>query len=95
MHPLAHARIAEAGLAGDLVGLSADKVPLPDASFDTVLITCTLCTNPDAHSALLEMDRALKSGKPAYCEPAFWPAEEPVFCEGLDPHACRKRFIRP
>ena len=60
MHPLALERIAETGLSVDLVGLSAEKIPLPDASFDTVLITYTLCTIPDAHSALLEMHRVLK-----------------------------------
>ena len=69
MHPLALERIARAGLPVDLVGLSAEKIPLPDASFDTVLITYTLCTIPDAHSALLEMHRVLKpAGKLLFCE---------------------------
>ena len=69
MHPLALQRIAKAGLPVDLVGLSAEKIPLPDASFDTVLITYTLCTIPDAHSALLEMHRVLKpTGKLLFCE---------------------------
>ena len=69
MHPLALERIAKAGLPVDLVGLSAEKIPLPDASFDTVLITYTLCTIPDAHSALLEMHRVLKpTGKLLFCE---------------------------
>jgi ubiquinone/menaquinone biosynthesis C-methylase UbiE len=69
MHPLALERIARAGLPVDLVGLSAEKIPLLDASFDTVLITYTLCTIPDAHSALLEMHRVLKpTGKLLFCE---------------------------
>ena len=69
MHPLALERIAKAGLPVDLVGLSAEKIPLLDASFDTVLITYTLCTIPDAHSALLEMHRVLKpTGKLLFCE---------------------------
>ncbi|MBC7608031.1 MAG: methyltransferase domain-containing protein [Polaromonas sp.] len=69
MHPLALERIAKAGLPVDLVGLSAEKIPLPDASFDTVLITYTLCTIPDAQSALLEMHRVLKpTGKLLFCE---------------------------
>ena len=69
MHPLALERIAKAGLTVDLVGLSAEKIPLPDASFDTVLITYTLCTIPDAHRALLEMHRVLKpAGKLLFCE---------------------------
>ena len=69
MHPLALERIAKAGLPVDLVGLSAEKIPLPDASFDTVLITYTLCSIPDAQSALLEMHRVLKpTGKLLFCE---------------------------
>ena len=69
MHPLALERIAKAGLEVDLIGLSAEKIPLPDASFDTVLITYTLCTIPDAHSALLEMRRVLKPGvRLLFCE---------------------------
>ena len=69
MHPLALERIAQAGLDVTLVGLSAEKIPLPDASFDTVLITYTLCTIPNPHAALLEMHRVLAPhGKLLYCE---------------------------
>jgi ubiquinone/menaquinone biosynthesis C-methylase UbiE len=69
LHPLAQERIAQAGLPVDLVGLSAEKIPLPDASFDTVLITYTLCTIPDAPAALLEMRRVLApTGKLLFCE---------------------------
>lgn len=69
MHPLALERAALAGLDVDLVGLSAEKIPLPDASFDTVLITYTLCTIPDPAAALSEMRRVLKpQGKLLYCE---------------------------
>lgn len=69
LHPLAQERIAQAGLPVDLVGLSAEKIPLPDASFDTVLITYTLCTIPDPQAALLEMRRVLApTGKLLFCE---------------------------
>ena len=69
MHPLALERIAKAGLPVDLVGLSAEKIPLPDASFDTVLMTYTLCSIADAHRALLELHRVLKpAGKLLFCE---------------------------
>ena len=55
-------------------GLSAEKIPLPDASFDTALITYTLCTIPDAHAALLEMRRGLAStGKLLFCEHGLAP----------------------
>ena len=69
LHPLARERIAQVGLPVDLIGLSAEKIPLPDASFDTVLITYTLCTIPDAIAALLEMRRVLApTGKLLFCE---------------------------
>jgi ubiquinone/menaquinone biosynthesis C-methylase UbiE len=69
LHPLALERIAQSGLAVDLVGLSAEQIPLPDDSFDTVLITYTLCTIPDPHAALLEMRRVMKpDGKLLFCE---------------------------
>jgi ubiquinone/menaquinone biosynthesis C-methylase UbiE len=68
-HPLAQERIAQSGLRVDLVGLSAETIPLPDASFDTVLITYTLCTIPNPQAALLEMRRVLApGGKLLYCE---------------------------
>ena len=69
LHPLARERIAQVGLPVELIGLSAEKIPLPDASFDTVLITYTLCTIPDAHAALLEMHRVLApTGKLLFCK---------------------------
>ncbi len=69
MHPLARERINQAGLPVDLVGLSAEKIPMADASFDTVVITYTLCTIPDPLSALREMRRVLTpKGKLLFCE---------------------------
>ncbi len=69
LHPLARERIAQSGLQVDLVDVSAEKIPLPDASFDTVLITYTLCTIPNPQAALLEMRRVLApNGRLLYCE---------------------------
>ena len=69
LHPLAQERIAQAGLPVELVGLSAETIPRPDASFDTVVMTYTLCTIPDPHAALLEMRRVLTPhGRLLYCE---------------------------
>ena len=69
LHPLAQERIAQSGLLVDLVRVSAEKIPLPDASFDTVVITYTLCTIPNPQAALLEMRRVLApNGKLLYCE---------------------------
>jgi len=69
MRRRAEARIAQAGLAVEFVGLSAEKIPLPDAAFDSVLITYTLCSIPDPVAALDEMRRVLKpQGRLIYCE---------------------------
>ncbi|MBI5927646.1 MAG: class I SAM-dependent methyltransferase [Aquabacterium sp.] len=62
MHRLADKRIAKAGLNVELIGLSAEKLPVADASFDTVVCTYTLCTIPDPAAALAEMRRVLKPG---------------------------------
>lgn len=69
LHPLARERIAQAGLEVELLGLSAEQIPLPEASFDTVLMTYTLCTIPDPLAALREMRRVLApGGRLLYCE---------------------------
>ncbi len=69
LHPLARERIAQTGLDVELVGLSAEQIPLPDASFDTVLMTYTLCSIPDALAALREMRRVLApGGRLLFCE---------------------------
>jgi len=69
MHSLAQKRIEGSGLQVNLIGLSAEQIPTPDASFDTVLMTYTLCTIADPHAALLEMRRVLKpTGRLLYCE---------------------------
>lgn len=62
MHPLALRRIRAAGLDVELIGLSAEKLPLQDASFDSVVCTYSLCTIPNAPAALAELRRVLKPG---------------------------------
>ena len=62
MHRLALKRIARAGLDVELIGLSAERIPFEDASFDSVLVTYALCTIPDPIAALREMRRVLKPG---------------------------------
>ncbi len=61
-HRLARRRIEAAGLDVQLMGLSAETLPAPDASFDTVVSTYTLCTIPDVAAALREMRRVLRPG---------------------------------
>jgi ubiquinone/menaquinone biosynthesis C-methylase UbiE len=69
MRRRAERRIAATGLQVEFVGLSAEKIPQPDASFDSVLITYTLCSIPDPLAALAEMRRVLKpSGRLLFCE---------------------------
>ncbi|MFC3284960.1 class I SAM-dependent methyltransferase [Litchfieldella rifensis] len=41
---------------------SAESIPLDDASIDTVILTWTLCSIPDAELALHEMRRVLRPG---------------------------------
>ncbi len=62
MHRLALQRSKAAGIAVELVGISAEKLPIADASFETVVSTYTLCTIPDPVAALREMRRVLAPG---------------------------------
>ena len=62
MHRLALKRIQQAGIEVKLVGLSAEKIPVEDASFETVVCTYTLCSIQDPVAALREMRRALVPG---------------------------------
>lgn len=57
---MAKARAAEAGVDVDWLTLSSERIPLPDNSVDSIVITYTMCTIPDVQAALLEMHRVLK-----------------------------------
>ena len=51
------------------VSAGAEEIPFDSDSFDTVLLTYTLCTIPDAEPALREMARILKRrGELLFCE---------------------------
>ena len=63
---LARKRIAASPFPVEFVGLSAEKIPVPDATFDSIVTTFTLCTIPDVGNALREMRRALKPGGRLY-----------------------------
>lgn len=62
-------RVTESSLDIEFIDLPGEQIPLDDASVDTVLVTYTLCTIPDAIQALHGMRRVLKpSGRLLYCE---------------------------
>jgi ubiquinone/menaquinone biosynthesis C-methylase UbiE len=76
MHRLARKRLARTTLAVELGGLSAEKIPYPDASFDTVVVTYSLCTIPEPVAALREMRRVLRpGGSLVFCEHGRAPDE--------------------
>ena len=62
MLALARARARDLGADVDLRAGDAQKLDLPDGSFDTVLITFALCTIPDDRAAVEEALRVLRSG---------------------------------
>lgn len=69
MHRLARKRLQGHDLRVELVGLSAERIPYDDASFDCVVVTYSLCTIPDPVAALCEMRRVLKpGGRLLFCE---------------------------
>lgn len=60
---------ARTALDIEFIELKAEEIPLEDGSVDTVLVTYTLCTIPDAIKALHGMRRVLKpGGKLIFCE---------------------------
>ena len=62
MAGIARERQAELGRAADLRIGDAQELDLPDASFDTVVSTLTLCTIPDPERAVAEAFRVLRPG---------------------------------
>jgi len=59
---IAAARIESSTVEVSHVGLDAQALDLPDASFDTVVSTWTLCTVPRPELALAEIRRVLTPG---------------------------------
>jgi SAM-dependent methyltransferase len=59
---MAREKAAAAQFPVELFNCSADRIPLGDASVDTVVVTWSLCSIARAEDALREMRRALKPG---------------------------------
>lgn len=76
MNGLAARRMRRAGLDVELMALSAEKIPLPDASVDSIVMTYTLCSIEDPLAALAEMRRVLAPGGTLlFCEHGRAPEE--------------------
>ncbi len=62
MGAIAQKRIASSPIPVTTQQLSGEKLPMPDASFDNVVCTWTLCSIPDPQQALAQAYRVLKPG---------------------------------
>lgn len=62
MRRSAQKNIAASDIEVELIDLPGEQIPLDDNSVDSVLVTYTLCTIPDAVTALRGMRRVLKPG---------------------------------
>jgi SAM-dependent methyltransferase len=58
----ARPRAAELPFPAEIHEAGAEKMPFADGSFDTAVITFTLCTIPDPAAGLAEVRRVLKPG---------------------------------
>ena len=59
---IARGNLQKAGLHAELVCDSAEHLPFPDATFDSAVMTWTLCSIPDPSTALREIRRVLRRG---------------------------------
>ena len=69
MSKMASAAVEAVAVDVEFVSAGGEQIPLDSESFDTVLMTFTLCTIPDAERALREIARVLKQGgQLLFCE---------------------------
>lgn len=53
-------RVDRIGRAAEIIGAPAERLPFPDATFDTAVMTLVLCSVPNQERALVEIARVLK-----------------------------------
>jgi len=83
---------AEQGVDAEIVEAPAERLPFPEASFDTAVFTLVLCTVPDPKAALAEAARVLKpGGKLLFLEHVR--AREPRLATWQDRFARPWRFV--
>lgn len=77
MWALAQGMVSTIDFSVEFLKASAEAIPLPDHTADTVLVTYTLCTLPDVLRALREMARVLRpGGELVFCEHGAAPDED-------------------
>jgi len=79
LHHWSEKRADAAQIKVDYHQLSAERLPFPDATFDTVVSTWTMCSIPDVDQALTEIKRVLKpAGRFLFLEHGLSPDVEVV-----------------
>jgi ubiquinone/menaquinone biosynthesis C-methylase UbiE len=67
MHPALHAAAIRSGVTVDVRAARAERIPLPDGSFDAVISSLVLCSVDDPERALAEVRRVLRPGGRFWC----------------------------
>jgi ubiquinone/menaquinone biosynthesis C-methylase UbiE len=74
MRNLARKNVVDSEVEVEFIDLPGEEIPLDAHSVDTVVVTYTLCTIPDAQRALKGMRRVLRpGGKLLFCEHGIAP----------------------